>query len=353
MKTVGASILFVIVLAALAAPVLSPHASGQEFRGFLHAPPMLPHVVDAEGRWHAPFVYPVRLANRLEQRYDEDRSRRVPLVFFSGTLVRAADERDGPWLPLGSDSFGRDVLARILFGARASLGVAAVALVGTLFLGLVVGGLAGYLGGAVDESLMRLAEFILVLPTIYLVLALRAVLPLVLSAWVVFVLMAGIFALVGWPYVARGVRGVVAAERRREYAIAAVSLGAGHSRLLFRHLLPASAGFLATQATLLLPAFILAEATLSYVGLGFPEPMPSWGSMLHEAANVTVLTDFPWTLCPAVAIFLVVLGVNLVVQGSGASPITTAAIVPRDRYRAERRRSPREPVANRAANRAV
>jgi peptide/nickel transport system permease protein len=329
MKTTGLLMLGVMILAALAAPVLSPHGSTQEFRAFLHAPPMRPHVIDEQGRWHRPFIHPLLLASRLEQRYEEDRSRRIPLEFLSGgVLVRAADETAGPWLPLGADSFGRDILARVLHGARTSLGVAAVALVGTLLLGMAIGGLAGYLGGAVDEMLMRLAEFILVLPAIYVVLALRAVLPLVLPWWAVFLLMAGIFALVGWPFVARGVRTIVAAERRREYAVAAVSLGAGHGRLLFRHLLPASAGFLATQATLLVPAFILAEATLSFVGLGFPEPTPSWGSMLQDAANVTTITDFPWTLSPAVAIFVVVLALNLVVQGAGASPLSTL-VVPR------------------------
>jgi peptide/nickel transport system permease protein len=262
--------------------------------------------------------------SRLEQRYEEDRTRRISLVWFSaGKLARSADERDGPWLLLGADSFGRDIFARVLYGARTSLGVAVVSSVGALLLGMLIGGVAGFLGGAVDEGLMRLAEFILVLPTIYVVLALRAVMPLVLPASTVFLLMAGIFALVGWPFVARGVRAIVAVERRRDYVVAAVSLGAGPSRLLFRHLLPASGGFLLTQATLLLPAFILAEATLSYVGLGFPDPTPSWGSMLHDASNVSAIADFPWTLSPAVAIFVVVFGVNLIVQAAGRAPVST------------------------------
>jgi peptide/nickel transport system permease protein len=286
---------------------------------------MRPHLIDDSGAWHWPFFHPLRLASRLEQRYEEDRSRRILLAFFAnGVLVGAADESAGPWLPLGADSYGRDIFARILYGARTSLGVSVIALVGTLLIGVLVGGLAGYLGGTIDEALMRSAEFILVLPTMYVVLVLRAALPLVLPSWAVFALMAGIFALVGWPTVARGVRAIVAAERRREYALAAVSLGASHTRLLFRHLLPASAGFVATQATLLLPAFILAEATLSYVGLGFADPIPSWGAMLQDGAKVTNLADFPWTLWPAAAIFLVVLALNLVVQGAGVGAVSTA-----------------------------
>jgi peptide/nickel transport system permease protein len=170
---------------------------------------------------------------------------------------------------------------------------------------------------------MRFAEFVLVLPTIYVVLALRAAMPLVLSTATTFLLMGGIFALVGWPYVARGVRAIIASERDRDYAIAARSLGASHARILFVHLLPAAGGFLATQATLLVPAFILAEATLSFVGLGFADPTPSWGAMLHEASNVSAIADYPWTLSPAAAIFIVVLGVNLAVQSDAKAPIST------------------------------
>jgi peptide/nickel transport system permease protein len=131
----------------------------------------------------------------------------------------------------------------------------------------------------------------------------------------VFALMTAVFALVGWPFVARGVRSIVFSEKRREYAIAAQSLGAGRARLLGRHLLPACAGFISVQATVLVPAFIVAEATLSYVGLGFSDPIASWGTMLREASDVVTFSEFPWTLAPAVAIFIVVLAFNLIAQG--------------------------------------
>ena len=150
----------------------------------------------------------------------------------------------------------------------------------------------------------------------YVALALRAVLPLVLSARDVFLLLAAIFAVVGAPFIARGVRAIVRSERRLEYAVAAEALGATAPRLLFRHLLPAARGFIAVQIMLLVPAFIVAEATLSYVGLGFPDPIASWGTMLHDAStNIRVFADFPWLLSPAAAMFLVVFGLNLVLQG--------------------------------------
>jgi peptide/nickel transport system permease protein len=161
---------------------------------------------------------------------------------------------------------------------------------------------------------MRATDFMMVLPAMYVALALRAVLPLVLSPVAVFALMASIFAIVGAPFIARGVRAIVKSERRSDYASSAQAAGAGGLRLLMVHLLPATRGFLAVELTMLVPAFIVAEATLSYVGLGFPEPIASWGTMLHDAANVSVFADFPWLLSPAAAMFLVVLGLNLAVQ---------------------------------------
>jgi peptide/nickel transport system permease protein len=180
---------------------------------------------------------------------------------------------------------------------------------------------AGYAGGITDQLLSRFTDFVLVLPAIYVALALRAAMPLVLPPATVFLLLTTIFALLGWPIVARGVRAIVASEREREYVIAGRALGATPWRLLARHLLPATGGYLAVQATLLLPAFIMAEATLSYVGLGFPDAVPTWGTMLQDAANVSLLAETPWLLAPAAAIFVVVLAVNLVVQGTGHTPV--------------------------------
>jgi peptide/nickel transport system permease protein len=155
---------------------------------------------------------------------------------------------------------------------------------------------------------------VLVLPAMYVALALRSVLPLVLAPRSVFLILAGIFAIVGAPFFARGVRAIVRSERLQDYAVAATSLGASHARILTRHLLPAARGFMVVQITMLVPAFIIAEATLSYVGLGFPDPTASWGTMLHDASNVRVFADFPWLLSPAAAMFLVVLALNLVLE---------------------------------------
>jgi peptide/nickel transport system permease protein len=153
------------------------------------------------------------------------------------------------------------------------------------------------------------------------VLVLRAVLPLVLSPAAVFALLTLIFTALGWPIVARGTRAIIAGEREREYIEAARAAGVDPARLLLRHLLPAAYGYLATQLTLLVPAFILAEATLSYVGFGFPPGTATWGTMLQDAANVLLVVDVPWLLAPAVAIFVTVLAVNLLIQATGRPPV--------------------------------
>lgn len=297
---------FVLALAALslAAPLLAPYEAGLGFRDFLHAPPMRPHFQGG-----APVVHPVVLADRLEQRFEADATRTVPLPWFG----RVADQ---PVFLLGADNFGRDVLSRLLYGARTSVGLALFATLGAVVIGALAGAWAGLRGGWVDEAIMRTADFVLVLPVIYVVLVLRAVLPLVLPAATVFLLVAGIFVAVGWPFVAKGVRTIVAAERDREYVQAARSLGAGSGRILWHHLLPACSGHLVVQATLLLPGFILAEATLSFVGLGFPDPVASWGTMLAEAGNYNAVARFPWTLAPAVAIFAIVLATNIIAAPS-------------------------------------
>jgi peptide/nickel transport system permease protein len=303
---------------AAIAPWLAPYDPETQYRNFLFAPPMTPRVIDA-GALRAPFVYPIAMADRMAQRYEEDRGRTRSLPWFDDNAIE-------PVFLLGADSYGRDLLSRLLHGARVSLTLALVSATGALLLGALVGGLAGYSGGWIDDLAMRAADFVLVLPVIYVSLVLRALMPLVLQPSTVFLLMTGIFTFVGWPFVARGVRGIVASERDREYIVAARSLGAGNVRILSRHLLPACAGYLLVQATLLLPAFILGEATLSYVGIGFPEHVATWGTMLIEAANPSALTRFPWTLAPALAIFLVVLSANIILQSdkiSGQSSVVS------------------------------
>ena len=317
-RVLGALLVAMVVALAALAPQLAANEPERQFRDRLLAPPMAPRVIDQDGHWRTPFFHPLRLVDPLERRYEPDVTRRVALQAFRNGRLLASSRDDEPWLPLGADRLGRDVWSRLLHGARVSLAVAAAASLGSLLLGLLVGAVSGYAGGLIDRLLMRLAELVLVLPVLYVVLAARASLPPVLDATTVFALLTIVLTLLGWPIVARGVRAVVAREAAREYAVAARSLGAGPVRVVMRHLLPAAGGFVRTQALQLLPAAILAESTLSFAGLGFGAGLPSWGTLLQEAADIRAMADFPWLLSAAAAIVLVVLGVNLATQPAPA-----------------------------------
>jgi len=302
-RRIGIAVVATAVLATLAVPLMAPHRPTEQFADRAYAPPMRIHIRDTSG-FRAPFVYRQLLENRLARRYREDSSAPQSLAWFSnGRLVSLADPRE-PLLLLGADALGRDVLSRLLYGGRLSLGVTVVGVLGALLIGALVGGIAGTVGGRLESALMLMADWLLALPGAYLVLVLRGALPLVISVGQTFVMIAGLFAFAAWPHVARGVRAIVASERARDYAEAARASGAGSWRLM-RQLVPAARGFLFVEVVLLVPALLVAEATVSYLGLGFPDASASWGTMLFDAANVHVLGDAPWMLAPAIAVFLV------------------------------------------------
>ena len=329
MKTAGRAILAAWIAVAAFAPWLAPNAPSRPFPDRAYAPPTRVHVISSDGRLHPPFLYAQTLVQPLTRQYADDRSQPVPLQWLrSDALVSSADPRQ-PLLLLGGDPLGRDLFSRLLHGARLSIALALVAALGATLVGAMAGALAGYAGGLVDAVVARVTEVALVLPALYVLVALRSALPLVLSPAATFAITAFILAAVGWPLAARGVRAIVAAEKEREYVEAAIALGASRRRVLFRHLLPATTGFLRTQFALLLPACILAEATLSFAALGFPDDRPSWGTLLQDAANIGVLRSAPWLLAPAVAIFSLVLAVNVAFARGG--PLDDAAPAESDR----------------------
>jgi peptide/nickel transport system permease protein len=311
----GAFLMGTCVVSALAAPVLAPYEPNQQFADRAYAPPTRVHVFDQSGL-HAPFIHPMVMEDRLARRYREDTTVRIPLRWFSGgRLVSSPDPRE-PLLVLGADALGRDVFSRLVAGARRSLGVTLVGVIGAVLIGASIGGLAGTTGGWIDGGLMVMADFLLALPGAYLVLVLRGVLPRGLDTAQVFWLIAALFALSAWPHAARGVRAIVASERARDYAEAARAAGAGPWRVA-RHLLPAARGFLAVEVVLLVPALLVAEATISYLGLGFPDAQASWGTMMLDAANGRVLAEAPWMLAPAAGVFVIVLGAQLIGTARG------------------------------------
>jgi peptide/nickel transport system permease protein len=312
-KRVGLILLVALAALCVCGPGLILHPVATSYQEHVLAPPMPVHFRDAAGQWTAPLVYPQRLVDRLAREYDAD----------AGGAFSVFDPvaRGREWFPLGTDSLGRDVWSRLAFGTRLSLGLSLIACAVALLLGTLAGGVAGYAGGVLDAVLMRACEFVMVLPTIYVVLALRAALPLALSPTVLLVAMTAVLAVAGTPQVARAARAVVVSERTRGYVEAARAAGASHSRILLRHLLPACREILVGQVLLLIPAFVLAESTLSFLGLGFDPSVPSWGAMLQDAANVRAISEYPWVLAPAAALACTVLAFNLVADASDTDPL--------------------------------
>ncbi len=205
---------------------------------------------------------------------------------------------------LGTDAYGRDELARLLVGTRASLLAGLLATTLALLGGIVLGGLAGFYSGWCDSLVMRLAELVQSLPWFFLILALRALLPLTITPGTALLLIALIAGLTGWPRPCRLVRGITMAERSREYVQVARRCGASDAYLFRRHMLPAAWGAVGVQAALLLPQFVMTEVTLSFLGLGAGEPAASLGTMLSSLRDLHILTSCPWMLAPAVTLII-------------------------------------------------
>lgn len=318
MRTVGLVLILLLLLMAVAAPWVAPNDPRVQHPDLGYAPPMRPHVLASDGSLRAPFVYPLTIVNRLERRFAPDTANPISIRFLSDGRL-ATTEGEASWFPLGADPLGRDVFSRLAHGARLSLSVAATATLLAILAGALAGALAGYVGGIADRVIMSVADFVIILPAAYVVVTLRSAMPLRLSDTTVFWTIVLVLAAASWPLPARGVRAIIAAEREQQYAESAYAAGAGPLRILLRHLLPAARGHVATQAFLLFPAFILAEATLSYLGLGFAEPAASWGVMLRDAGNVAVIAEAPWILSPAAAIVLAVLATHFVMADRGAN----------------------------------
>ena len=311
--TLAASILGGVHVAALAAGFLAPYGPTEQSRAWPYAPPTRLHFVDDVGRLHLrPFVYALADDGTVSGRYHEDRSQLFPIRFLvrSSAALGGSGERwrlfgvDEPArvFLLGTDGFGRDQLSRLLHGARISLFAGLLATGISLGLGWVLGTVAGFYGRWTDTVLMRAADVFLALPWLYLLFAVRAVLPLHVSPTQAFLLLVLIIGVVDWARPARLIRGVVISARERPYVLAARGFGAGDVYLIRRHIAPQTLGLLLTQAALLIPQYILAEVTLSFLGLGVAEPVPSLGNMLAVLQRYNVLSSYWWMWLPGLAL---------------------------------------------------
>lgn len=309
--------------AAFFAGALAPHDPTEQNRRLPFAPPTRVHFFDAQGTFHLrPFVHRLEPDPRRPEAWREDRSRRYPLQFFVPSEPRSF----GPIVlrhrlvgvappatfhPLGTDRFGRDIASRLLHGARRSLFAGLGAALLAVALGTAVGVVAGFYGGWVDRSIMRGTELALALPWLYLLLGVRAVLPLDIDPGRVLVLLVLLVGLLAWARPARLVRGETLALRERESLVAARGFGASDLHLLRHHVLPAVATTAFTQIALLAPQCVLAEVTLSFFGLGATEPRPSLGTLLSAEEALLLVGTHAGLLGPVLALVLVVLSYHL------------------------------------------
>ena len=293
-------ILACIHLAVLGAGFLAPYDPAEQNRAailqrpdvirFQHA---LPVILTAEGR-----IYPLHFLVRGNK-----------YRWFFGTVSEThlfgVDEPGHVFLA-GTDEFGRDQFSRMLWGGQVSLAAGWLATLLALSFGLLSGVVAGFFGGWRDVVLMRGAELFLALPWLYFLLAVRAFLPLSLSPWKTALTIALIIGAIAWPRPARLIRGVVLSAKERDYVYSARGFGASWWHIIVKHCLPETYSVVATQATLLLPQFILAEVTLSFVGFGVGDPAVSWGTLLASFRQIAILSSAWWMLIPALLLATVV-----------------------------------------------
>lgn len=325
---VGGVILVVMYTMALFADFLSPYSLDFTDRSKFFHPPVVLRFLDAGGRFSLrPFVYDTKLVDPGLRTFAVDLSRKYPVRFFvrgepykllwvipAQIHLFGVDEPARIFL-MGSDSFGRDLLTRILYGSRVSLIVGVLVVLVQVPIGMLYGGIAGYYGGRVDNIMMRLAEVIITFPSFYLLLTLSAVLPTNVGCTTRFYLIVLILSLIGWAGFSRLIRGYVLSLKEREYVLAARAIGLDDLRIIARHLLPNTMSLVIVVASLTVPGAILGESGLSFLGLGVREPCSSWGNLLSAGANLVNLSRSPWLLFPGLFIVLAVVAYNFLGDG--------------------------------------
>jgi peptide/nickel transport system permease protein len=319
--------LALVHLLVLGARFFAPYDPTEQHRDYPFAPPMRLHLVDANGHLHLrPFTYALDYhpESSAAVPYEEDRRQVLPVHFFisrpssSDGVSRAASWRligvDSPQhlFLLGTDDYGRDELSRLLYGGQVSLFAGLLAATLALALGVLLGSVSGYYASWLDHLIMRGSEIFMALPWIYLLFAVRAFLPLHLEARQSFFLLVAVMGLTGWARPSRLVRGVVLSAKHRDYVLAARGFGASSLYVLRRHVLPETFGVVLTQTAVLVPQYILAEVTFSFLGLGVSEPAPSWGNMLASLQKYYVLESYWWMFAAGLALIPIFLLYHMV-----------------------------------------
>lgn len=323
-----------IFLAALYAMILiceflAPYNLHTRNMDFIYTPPQRVHFFH-DGQFVGPFVYGRQMRldmDTLKREYTDDKNEVQPLRFFcrgdaykfwglfESNLHLVCPAPNGQFFLLGTDRLGRDVLSRIIYGARISLTIGLFGIAFSFVLGIVIGGLAGYHGGIFDLVVQRIIEVLQSIPSIPLWMALAAIMPVTWSPIFIYFGITMILGLLDWTGLARAVRSKLLALREEDYVLAAQLMGAKSSRIIGRHLVPGFMSHLIATATIAIPGMILGETALSFLGLGLRPPITSWGILLTEARGVSVIAFYPWLLFPMIPVILVILAFNFLGDG--------------------------------------
>lgn len=329
LAVISGVILLIMYGAIVIAEFLAPYNLHTRHTDFIYAPPQQVHLFH-EGEFVGPFVYGFDYEldmENLKRTYTPNPDKVQPLRFFCtgdgysfwglfpGDLHLVCPAKGGTLFLLGTDRLGRDMLSRILYGARISLTIGLVGIAVSFVMAVVIGGLAGFYGGWIDNLVQRLIEIVRSFPELPLWMALSAIMPVTWSPILVYFGIVVILAVLDWTNLARAVRSKVLALREEDYVEAAALMGASPRRIVGRHLVPGVMSHLIASATLSIPAMILGETALSFLGLGLRPPITSWGVLLNEAQNINVVALYPWLMLPVVPVIVVILAFNFFGDG--------------------------------------
>jgi peptide/nickel transport system permease protein len=327
---IGTIILTIFVFIALFAEFLSPYTPTARTPNYLHGRPQNLHFVDANGEFHLrPFTYALTAAMDPETfllEVKEDTSDPWPVYFFVkgnpykmwGLIesdVHLFGVKEGHLHLLGTDQLGRDILSRLFHATRTSLTIGVVGLFISFFLGLIIGGVSGFFGGSIDDVIQRFIEFIRSIPTLPLWMALAAALPRDWSPQRVYFTITILLGLLGWTHLARRVRGKLLSLREEDFVVAARIAGSSDSRIIARHLLPSFLSYIIVDLSISFPYMILAETSLSFIGLGLRAPVISWGVLLQDAQNIQAIALYPWLFTPVAFVIISVMAFSFVGDG--------------------------------------
>ncbi len=329
LAVIAGTVLVIMYVSILICEFLSPYNLTSRHTDFIYAPPQAVHLFH-KGAFVGPFVYGfdyhLNMKN-LRREYTPDPNDLERLRFFcsgdrykmwglfSGDLHLFCPAEGGTLFLLGTDRLGRDLMSRIIYGARISLTIGLFGITLSFLLGIIIGGVAGYYGGWVDNLIQRFIEVVRSFPEIPLWMSLSAILPVTWPPLWIYFGITIILGLLDWPGLARAVRSKLLALREEEFCTAAQLMGASPARVIGRHLLPSFASHLIASATLSIPAMILGETALSFLGLGLRPPITSWGVLLAEAQNINVVALYPWLMLPVIPVIVAVLAFNFLGDG--------------------------------------